>query len=90
MPTDTQIIIIDEETGNPISNEKICVSFDSGGFSSEDWTDRDGVAIVNHTSTGEAWLYVGPNCVGKIMTPGRVAIKLYWTSVGWKNRKYNG
>lgn len=65
----TTIIIIDRETGDPIEGEEVCLSFPWGGFTENVWTDPDGEAIINHSSTGEVDLYINGNYAGKIVTP---------------------
>lgn len=74
MPT-TTVIIIDRTTGEPIENERVSLIFPWGGCSEDVWTDYDGEAIIKHSSTGEADLYLNGNYVGSVMTPG--VIKKY-------------
>ncbi len=73
MPT-TTIILIDRETNEPIENAKVCLGF-TWGHSQNGWTDSNGEVDLDHSSTGEATLYINGRDCGTVMTPG--VIKKY-------------
>ena len=46
------------------------------GFAGPSYTNRDGVAIVEHASTGPATLWVNSSARGSINTPGSDVVHL--------------
>lgn len=51
---------------------RVSLSFDAslGGFSKEVYTDEQGMAVIEHSSTGMATVYVNGRTNGRIRTPG--------------------
>lgn len=51
---------------------RVRLSFDSslGGFSKDYYTDDNGTAIVEHSSTGMATVYLNGKDSGRMRTPG--------------------
>ncbi len=46
------------------------------GMSDAVYTDREGSAIINHSATGEADIYVDGSKVGKLYTPGSTTVQV--------------
>ena len=66
----TTIILIDRNTNEFLEGVRVTLSFPYGGFTEDVWTDYDGEAIINHSSVGEACLYINGNYICNVMTPG--------------------
>jgi hypothetical protein len=66
-------IIVQYGDGSKPKGTKVVLGF-SGGMSKASYTDHQGVAIVEHASTGHADVYVSGSKVGSLSAPGRKAV----------------
>jgi len=60
--------------GNPASNIKVSLEFTgftNMGFTKSFYTNNDGVAYVEHSSTGVANVYLNGSKKGSLKTPGQ-------------------
>lgn len=67
------------KNSSPLSNAKVTLEFTGFanlGFTSPVFTDRTGVAIITHSSTGTANVYVNGSRKGQLSTPGQDVIHL--------------
>lgn len=71
----TTIVVINENTGKRVENVKVDLEF-SGGFAKTEWTDYSGEAVLQHTSTGRASLYVDGSYLYDINTPGYKTVRI--------------
>jgi len=46
------------------------------GTSDKVYTNNDGIAIIDHSATGEATIYVDGKIVGKMDTPGSATVEI--------------
>jgi len=62
--------------GSKPKGTKVVIGFTGplGGMSKPAYTDQYGVAIVEHSSTGNADVYVSGNKVGSFHAPGETAV----------------
>lgn len=68
-------IYVQYKSGQAASGIRVSLGF-SGGNSPEVLTNSNGEAMVQHSSTGSARLYVDGTDVGEMMTPGEKAVTL--------------
>ncbi len=61
--------------GSKPSGTKVVLGF-SGGMTKPAYTDRGGVAIVEHASTGTADIYVSGSKVGSLRAPGSASVTI--------------
>ncbi|MFZ4631817.1 MAG: hypothetical protein ACOYL8_01250 [Patescibacteria group bacterium] len=66
----TVIVVIDKVTMEPIPGKRIVLGF-SWGMSKTVYTDDDGEAEIEHTSSAMAEVYINGTYVDKIQTPTR-------------------
>jgi len=59
----------------PVNGIRVTLEFWSG-FSKAFYTNAEGVAFVQHSSTGEATIYVDGKSRGKMRTPGEEVVYL--------------
>lgn len=62
------------KNGKPAKNISVCLEytgFTQMGFTKKFYTNSDGVAYVEHSSTGKANVYLNGNKKGSLMTPGQ-------------------
>jgi len=70
MPAST--IIVSHRDGSPARNVRVVLGFPFGN-TDDSYTDYDGTAVVEHSSSGRATVYVsGKNC-GSFHAPGKYA-----------------
>lgn len=69
-------IYVSYRDGSKPKGTKVSIGFTGllGGVSKATYTDRYGVAIVEHASTGHADVYVSGNKVGSFHAPGETAV----------------
>lgn len=68
-------IYVQYRSGSKANGKKVVLGFSGlGGMTSPVYTDRDGVAIVVHSSTGKAAVYVGGSKVGEFSAPGETVV----------------
>ena len=74
----TTVILVQHRDGSKASGVRVTLSFSGilSGMSSPVLTDRDGRAMISHTSTGEATVYVDGKDRGRVRTPGQFAFTL--------------
>jgi len=78
MPTSI-IKVYNESRGKWESRAKVVLGwngFINLGMSKPVYTDSSGIAEVNHSSTGEATIYINGKNVGKMKTPGSKTVTL--------------
>ena len=68
-------IIVQYKDGSPGSQKRVVLGF-SSGMTSEVYTDRSGHAVVEHSSVGEATVYVSGNNMGSFRAPGKFVATL--------------
>lgn len=56
--------------GRPVSGSKVMLSFATGGVSETVRTGSDGKAVVNHTATGTATVFIDGRNMGQMRAPG--------------------
>jgi len=59
--------------GNPAKNIKVTLEysgFSQNGFTSPEYTNSNGVAFIEHSSTGNATVYINGQSKGSLNTPG--------------------
>lgn len=65
--------------GQPASNIKVTLEYNGfaqNGFTTPVYTNSSGVAIISHSSTGKANIYVNGSQKGAMSTPGNGSIHL--------------
>ena len=70
MPAST--IIVQYKDGSPASSKRVVLGF-SSGLTENAYTDDHGLAVVEHSSTGRADVYVSGDKVGSFTAPGKYA-----------------
>ncbi len=60
--------------GKPYSGVRVALGFTRGGFTKEVYTDSNGMANIDHASSGEATVYVRGNSCGTFYAPGRTSV----------------
>lgn len=61
--------------GSAATSARVVLGF-SGGMTKPAFTDRNGVAVVEHRSTGSADIYVRGSKVGSLRTPGSASVTI--------------
>jgi len=69
------MIYVQFKDGSKPKGMKVSLGF-STGVSKPSFTDRDGVAIVEHASTGKAIVYVRGSNKGTFHAPGKFVVTL--------------
>jgi len=64
-----------QKSGKPLSGARVVLSF-SGGHTHEAYTDGEGNAKVDHSSSGEATIFVNGNETKKMRTPGSASVSV--------------
>lgn len=59
--------------GSKPKGVKVVLGF-SGGMTKPAYTDSQGVAVVDHSSTGRADVYVSGSKVGSLQVPGETVV----------------
>ncbi|MCB9532493.1 MAG: hypothetical protein H6700_12070 [Myxococcales bacterium] len=70
-------VIVQHKSGTPASGVRVVLSF--GSFSGQTkpvLTDRDGRALIEHSHTGSATVYVDGRDRGSVRTPGSAAFTI--------------
>ena len=69
-------IYVSYHDGSKPKGTRVSIGFQGllGGMSQPVYTDRDGVAVVKHASTGMANVYVSGKIVGSFHAPGETAV----------------
>jgi hypothetical protein len=65
----------------PASGVRVSLEFNGlfqSGFTPNYYTDDDGVAIIEHVSTGKATVYVNGEAKEKMRVPGDLLINLFF------------
>lgn len=60
-------------------NAKVVLGWDGFinlGMSRPVYTNREGIAVVDHSATGEATVYVNGRRVGEMYTPGSTTVEI--------------
>ena len=71
--------VYDSKYGKWLKNAKVVLGwngFVNLGMSKPSYTNSSGLAEINHSSTGEATIYVDGKKVGKMKTPGSTTITI--------------
>jgi len=63
-------VYVQYRDGSKPKGAKVVLGFVSGGMSKPAFTDRYGVAIVEHSGTGRADVYVNGKKSGSLAAPG--------------------
>lgn len=71
----TSTITVQHRDGSTASGKKVVLGF-SSGLTKPAYTDKHGVAVVEHASSGKATIYVSGDDVGTFHAPGRAAVTL--------------
>ena len=64
-----------QKSGKPLSGARVVLSF-SGGHTNEAYTDGEGTAKVEHSTSGEATIFVNGNEAKKMRTPGSTTVSV--------------
>ncbi len=72
-------IYVSYRDGSKPHGKKVVIGFSglTGGMSEPAYTDRDGVAIVEHASVGRATVYVDGKDYGSFHAPGTFNVVLH-------------
>lgn len=70
------IVHVQHRDGSPARQVRVVLGFEGffGGMTRETYTDRDGVAVVEHPSAGRAKVYVSGKAYHSFHAPGRTAV----------------
>lgn len=71
------VIVVQRNGGGYVQGAKVTLGFSgllSGGVTDTVYTDSNGEAIISHSNTGEATVYVNGSDRGKMKTPGKKLI----------------
>ena len=66
-------IYVQYSDGSKPKGAKVVLGF-SGGMTKPAYTDSQGIAVVEHASTGRADVYVSGSKVGSLQSPGETAV----------------
>lgn len=71
-------VIVQYRGGAKASHMKVQLGFIGflKGMSRPVYTDRDGVAVIEHSSSGEADVYVSGRRIGRLRAPGETVVFL--------------
>ena len=69
------VVYIQYKDGSKPKGNKVVFGF-SAGMTKPAYTDRDGMALVEHSSTGRATVYVSGRKKGTFRAPGTFAVTL--------------
>ena len=69
-------IYVQFKDGSKPKGMKVTISISGGGVSKPAFTDRDGLAIVEHASVGRARVYVRGRDMGSFRAPGKFAVTI--------------
>lgn len=69
------VIYVQYKDGSKPKGQKVVLGF-SGGMTKPAFTDRDGMAVVEHASKGNATVYVSGANKGSFRAPGKYGITL--------------
>ena len=69
-------IYVQYRDGSKPKGTKVSLSIAGGGVTKNFFTDRDGMAIVEHSSVGRAKVYVRGKEYGNFHAPGRYAVTI--------------
>ncbi len=67
------VIIVQRKGGGYVKDVKVSLEF-WGGFTKSYYTDNYGKAVIEHSSTGQATIWVNSKKVGKINAPDREVV----------------
>lgn len=68
------VIVVQRNGGGCVQGAKVTLGFSrlfSGGVTDTGHTDSNGEAVIPHSNTGDATVYVNGSDRGKMNTPGR-------------------
>ncbi len=69
------VIYVQHKDGSKPKGTKIVLGF-SAGMTKPAYTDRDGMALVEHASSGKVTVYVSGSKKGTFHAPGNFAVTL--------------
>lgn len=64
------VVIIQRNGGGYVQGARVVLGF-SNGVTESVYTDRDGEAVIEHSTTGNVTVYVNGQDKGSMNTPGR-------------------
>ncbi len=78
MSVNHSTIYVSYRDGSKPNGKKVIIGFSglTGGMSRPAYTDRDGRALVEHSSTGRATVYVDGRDYGSFHAPGTFSVVL--------------
>jgi 5-hydroxyisourate hydrolase-like protein (transthyretin family) len=68
------IVYVQYKSGNPAKSVKVTLGMHAGGMTKPVYTDKDGRAVLDHSSTGKATVFVNGKDKGTMSTPGDIYI----------------
>lgn len=71
------VIIVQRKGGGYVKDAKVSLEFSgffSGGFTKSYYTDSYGKAVIEHSSTGQATIWVNGKKAGRINAPDREVV----------------
>lgn len=74
MPAST--IIVQHRDGSPARRTRVSMAFDFGGSTEDSFTDNHGMAVVSHSSSGRATVFVQGRKCGSFHAPGKYAVTI--------------
>ncbi len=69
-------IIVQYSSGTPAKRVRVSMSLECGGSTGDFFTDNYGMAIVEHSSSGRATVYVQGHRYGTFHAPGKYAVTI--------------
>lgn len=76
----TSVVIVQRKGGVYVHGARVTLGFSisdhplSSGNSETVYTDRDGEAVIRHSNTGRATVFVNGNDEGTMVVPGRIHV----------------
>ena len=64
------VVVVQRNGGDYVQGAKVVLGF-SNGVTSAVYTDSNGEAVIQHSTTGQATIYVNGSEKGSMNTPGR-------------------
>ena len=68
------VIVVQRNGGGYVQGARVTLEFSglfSGGFTDTVYTDSDGEAVISHSNSGDAKVYVNGDPKGNMKAPGR-------------------
>jgi len=69
-------VIVQHRDGSPARRVRIVLGFRNGGMTKDVYADDKGRAVVEHTSVGQADVFVSGKKVGTMHAPGSFAVTI--------------